>query len=208
MADMMFMYILFMCALIPAGIFGVLFVVMCMWTNALTQLKAKIGGKPLIYAARRDRRLDLHCGTYIGGIAYSKKYKAIYPINPAGVYNDTKSGRPVLWVNAEVAATATEDVLRCMQALKDKGFETIEEAQGADKLWGVCDKCGYEGPCIPEFIEEQTAEGKGTGQYKFNRLKCPMEEEVKDGEDTGEAVAPAQRDNQEVNAPASPANDV
>lgn len=173
---LMTMFFMFIGAAILAAIFGIMFMLFLILTPANVFLKAKFKRKPLIAARRRDRKIDIHMAdSYEQGLVISKEYGA-FIVDPDAVYNEKKTGVPLLPVNAEIGLTLRESTLRMIDGLKQMGIDNIEEAEAYNAQYGICE-CSYEG--LMRF--EKDNEGNPVivdGQLK---LICPKEKkEVKD----------------------------
>lgn len=168
-ADLMFVFSMFIGALIYAVFTTVIMILMMMFSPGWQFVRSRLKKQPLIAAFRRDRKIDFHrCDKYIEGLATSKKYKSAYIIDPNSVYVDQKSGVSVLPVNLEFGITLSPDILQAFEGLKSMGFDNIEEAEAYNALYGAC-SCGYNGLMIPVWKTGPD----GAMIEEIDRLKCP-----------------------------------
>lgn len=201
------LFIGFIVAGVLAAIMTVLVILAFLLTPVRVWLKAKIRGKSIVEARRRDRKVDLAIGeTYIQGLVSTKEYGS-FIVDPDSVYTAKKGGISMLPVNAEVGITLSPKVLQIIDGLKRMGFNNIEDAMAYNVLWGRCD-CGYEG--IMDFEKD-----KDSNPILINgnpKLICPMleKEEETNVQETGkteenptgtagESISPAPTE--QINAP-------
>jgi hypothetical protein len=165
-AELWFVFYMFLGAAVVATFSTILLVMLVAWTPGVTFLKAKLKKRPLLAARRRDRKIDFRAvDQYIQGLVTSKEYGG-FIIDPDSVFNDRKSGVSVLPVNAETGITLSQKTLGIIDGLKRMGIDNIEEAEAIQHRWGRCE-CEYEGVMDIEEIKNDDKEVVG---YE---LVCP-----------------------------------
>lgn len=133
---------------------GILFL-MAIKTNAFTELKAFLYGKPILAVRRKDGQTERTLGDYGQGTVNNKKYGR-YFISPESVSRDKKSGAAVINVIDSIGTALTEPFIKAISVLRNTfGFKDIDQIEAAKALWSKCTSCGFMGvPMLKVKLKE------------------------------------------------------
>jgi len=98
-----------------------------MWTNALTELKAKIGRKNLVYIFRPDKRMDVRALKFIAGGYEDKEYGDILVSEDSTYVNNKGTGVNIVY--ASYGATLPPKVIKGISRLKELGYNNINQLE-------------------------------------------------------------------------------
>ncbi len=150
---------------IPSAAFLIL---MSIFTPGPTFLKAKFGGKAMMFNIRKDKRGKFEMGNLDAGMLYSINRDRAFLIDDDSVIFESKSGVPTFPVTSQLGMTLSPEILQAIRAMKEMGIEDIDEAEAINQYWHKCKKCGFEG--IPLVKEEKT---KGDNPGVKETIYCP-----------------------------------
>lgn len=146
-------------------IFIGLFFIAAIKTPMLTFFKAFMSGKMVGAFFRGDRRLQFKTVKLEPGGIDDKTFGVIM-VEPETVYNESKSGAPIITATSKVGAAISPDIVRATQRLKEMGIKNATEAEYINKRLHYCPTCDI------EIIAKEAYEKDEHGVEVFDKFVC------------------------------------
>ena len=138
------LFLMFITTLGVAGVFGVFLLLLSVMTPAWSFFKARMKHRPLVLTFRRDGKAELCTTTeYSPGLVETKH--GAYLIDEDSPYAEKKSNVTLLLANAEHGVTKSPAWLQLKEAMKQTGFDSIQQAYAAHAAYHICEDCGFKG---------------------------------------------------------------
>ena len=186
------LFLMFIVSIAIAALFGIFLMLLTVMTPAWAFFKARIKHRPLVLTFRRDGKAELCTTTeYAPGLVETKH--GAYLIDEDSPYTEKKSNVTLLLASAEHGVTKSPAWLQLKEAMKQTGFDSIQDAYAAHNGYHTCEDCGFTG------VMALTEDKEGNRYYV-----CPNE--IKEDDEHGKSEGVHVEEPDKKGSPTSPDN--